>query len=147
MNIKFDQRNKKTLKLGIIGLIVILLAVFFLDWIQKWKELRQSIRDTTKQLETLATADEKLEALRMRVPAVAVPQKEQKQLFAFRDALNRQLSGARISVKPFKVSTVAKSARPEYQYLYLSTHGRSEPRCKPRRKRSSLHQMPAPFSA
>ncbi len=125
MNIKINQKNKKTIKIGIIGIVIVLLAMFFLDWIQNWKDLRQSIRNTKQQLETLATADEKMEALKMKVPAVAVPQKEQKQLFVFRDALNRQLSQARISVQPFKVSTVAKSARPEYQYLYLQCSGSS----------------------
>jgi hypothetical protein len=123
MNIKLDQKNKKTLKLGIIGIVVILLAMFFLDWIQNWKDLRQSIKDTKKQLEVLAAADERMETLRTKVPAVAIPQKETKQLFTFRDALNRQLNQARITVQPFKVSTVAKSARPEYQYLYLQCSG------------------------
>jgi hypothetical protein len=58
------------------------------------------------------------------VPVVEIPQKEQKQLFAFRDALNMQLKRAGIQVKPFKVSVVAKSPRPEYKYLFIQCSGK-----------------------
>jgi hypothetical protein len=125
MDIKLDKKNKRALKLMIYGLGTILVLMLFLDWIQKWRDLRQNIARTQQQLDYLANAEAKMAALSVKVPVVAVPQKEQKQLFAFREALNRQLYDAGITVKPFKVTTVAKSARPEYQSLYLQCSGSS----------------------
>lgn len=125
MNIKLDAKNKRVLKLGVYGVGAILILFVFLNWIQSWQELRQNIAQTKLQLDYLTNAEKKMADLRAKVPVVAIPQKEQKQLFAFREVLNTQLNDARITHKPFKVTTVAKSPRPEYQYLYLQCSGSS----------------------
>jgi hypothetical protein len=125
MRIQLDQRNKKAMRFGIIGIGIILLLSLFLSWLQSWASLRQSIAQSNNQLAILAGGDEKLKSLRVKVPAVEVPQKEQKQLFAFRDELNTQLKRAGIQVKPFKVTFAAKSAGKEYQYMYVQCSGKA----------------------
>jgi len=124
MGINLDQRSKKAVKLGVIGIILIFLVMFLLEWIGSWRMLRQFIAESKQKLEALSAQEAKLAALRVRVPVVEIPLKDRdKQYFAFRKELESQLRAANIQVKPIAVSDQAKSPSAKYKYLYLKCSG------------------------
>jgi len=98
---KMNERDIRALKLGGIGILVILVAVFGLKWYDNWGEVRSSLKNLRDELSQIDPASSgKYKSI---VPVFEMPGFEQEQMFVFRDKFSEQIKKAGLEVKPLQV--------------------------------------------
>jgi hypothetical protein len=116
---KLNQRDKRALKLGVVGVAAIFAFVFGSEWLDRWQHARGSLQAKRKQLQVISPSRAKQEALLAIVPVFEMPQEEEKQKFLFRSKLNEQLKKAGIKGEPLRFQPIGTSRHDEYKLLRL----------------------------
>ena len=116
---KLSQKEKRTLKFGVVCALIIVAFAFGTKGIDKWKGGRNSEADITKKLDAINLKDAERARLMSIVPAFEMPQKEEKQKYLFRDKFNEQLRNARINSEPLQILPPVKSGVAGYELLRL----------------------------
>lgn len=93
MAIKLSEKDKRTLKLGVIAAIAILVFVFGLEAY----ELRKQKIDAYNELEDKFEKIESNNNFATIVPVFEMPLEKEEQRFLFRDRLNEQFDSARFN--------------------------------------------------
>ncbi len=123
---KLNPRDKRAIKLGLLGVAVIAALMFGLDWLERWRQVRKSLARSRGQFMAISLPDEQREKLLSAVPAFEMPRPVDKQKFLFRAELNKQLKEAGIKTKPLKFLPTTKSTVPGYKLLYIQCSGQAE---------------------
>ncbi len=116
---RLNQKEKRTLKFGVVCAIAIVGFAFATQWLGHWKKVRDSRAGIENKLETIDISGAKRAGLMSIVPVFEMPEKEEKQKFLFRDKLNEQLKKAGVKSKPLQVLPAVKSAVAGYKLLRL----------------------------
>ncbi len=101
--IKITERDKRTLKLGAIGVVLILVFVFASSWYETWKAARGEMVGIENRLSKIRVDPRKQAGLLDIVPVFEMPQDEETQKFLFRDKLNEQIKQAGIKSNPLEI--------------------------------------------
>ena len=115
---KLGQKEKRTLKFGVICAIAIVGFAFATQWLGHWKKVRATPGIENK-LETINISEAKRAGLTSIVPVFEMPEEEQTQKYLFRDKFNEQLKKAGIKGKPLQVLPAVKSGVAGYKLLRL----------------------------
>ncbi|MHC4464726.1 MAG: hypothetical protein ACYS9C_07535 [Planctomycetota bacterium] len=116
---KLSQKDIRALKIGGVGAAAIVVFLFASSWLGHWAEARESLAELNDKLELLDVGKAKQAGLMSIVPVFEMPEKEETQMFLFRDKLNEQLKKAGISSKPLQVVSTGKSSQAGYKLLRL----------------------------
>lgn len=116
---KLGQKEKRTLKFGVVCAIAIVGFTFATQWLGHWKKVRDLRAGIKDKLKTINVDETKRAGLMSIVPVFEMPEKEEKQKFLFRDKFNEQLSSARIKSEPLQVLSSIKSGVAGYKLLRL----------------------------
>ena len=116
---KLSQKEKRTLKFGLVCAVAIIGFAFVTDRIGKWKEARSTSDEITKYLEAIDVKDTERARLMSIVPVFEMPEKEETQKFLFREKFNEQLKKAGIKSEPLQILPPAKSPVAGYKLLRL----------------------------
>jgi hypothetical protein len=116
---KLSQKDIRTLKIGAVCVVAILVFVFASEWLDHWTQARKSLAELKDKIELLDVVKAKQAGLMSIVPVFEMPEKEETQKFLFRDKLNEQLKKAGISSKPLQVVSTGKSSQAGYKLLRL----------------------------
>ncbi len=114
-----NQREKRTLKFGVVCAVVIIGFAFVTDWLGKWKAARGTTGEITKQLNAINVKETERARLMSIVPVFEMPEKEEIQKFLFRDKFNEQLKKAGIRSEPLQIIPAPKSPVAGYGLLRL----------------------------
>jgi hypothetical protein len=117
--IKLSQRDKRALKLGVVGVVAVFAFTFGSGWIDHWRQVRQSLQAKRKQLRVISPSRAKQEGLLSIVPVFEMPQEEEKQKYLFRDKLSEQLKKAGIKCEPLQFQPIGTSRQNGYKVLRL----------------------------
>lgn len=123
---KLNPRDRRAIKLGLLGVVIVVALMFGLDWLERWREVRNSIARSREQFMAISLPAEQREKLLSAVPAFEMPKPVEKQQFLFRAELNKQLKEAGIKTKPLKFLPTTKSTVPGYKLLYIQCSGEGE---------------------
>lgn len=116
---RLNQKEKRTLKFGVVCAIAIVGFAFATQWLGHWKKVRDSRAGIENKLETIDISGAKRAGLMSIVPVFEMPEKEEKQKFLFRDKFNEQLRSARIKSDPLQVLSAIESGVAGYKLLRL----------------------------
>lgn len=114
-----NQKEKRTLKFGIVCAVAIVGFAFATKWLDHWKLVRSSHTGIKDKLQTINVDETKRAGLMSIVPVFEMPEKEEKQKFLFRDKFNEQLRNARIKSEPLQVLPPIPSGVAGYELLRL----------------------------
>lgn len=119
---KLKQRDKRALKLGIFG--VLLIPVFFLcivPWFEDWSRVRKQLTARRRMMKKITDVDSRLFSI---VPKFSIPRDEKSQGTLFRDEFSKQLKQAGINAKSLQLVSSAKQQRVSgYKCLQLQCRG------------------------
>lgn len=119
---KLSQRDRRALKLGIVG--VVLVPMFFLcivPWFEDWRQVREQLTARRQMMKKISTVDSRLFSL---VPKFAIPRDEKSQGTLFRDEFSKQLKQAGINAKSVQLVSARKQQRVSgYKCLQLQCRG------------------------
>jgi len=122
---KLSQRDKRALKIGVIGAAVILAFTFGTRWVGHWSEVRESIAAKKATLKSVRVDKDERERLMSIVPVFETPQDEEKQKFLFREKFYEQLKKVGFKGEPIRVLRTKKTqAGTGYRLLGLQTRGK-----------------------
>jgi len=116
---KLNQKDIRALKIGVVGVVVILVFVFALEGYERWDTARQQSRELKNQLDDIDLDKAKRSGLTSIVPVFQMPVEKETQRFLFRDRLNEQLRNARINSLPLQEVPGGKSPVLGYELLRL----------------------------
>jgi hypothetical protein len=116
---KLSQKEKRTLKFGVVCALIIVAFAFGTRGIDKWKGGRNSEADITKKLDAINLKNAERAKLMSIVPVFEMPQKEEKQKYLFRDKFNEQLKKAGIKSEPLQILPASASKSPVAGYELL----------------------------
>lgn len=116
---KLGQREKRTLKIGVVCVAAVLVIGFAAKWLEHWAQVRKSLYQIRAKLEAIRVDEAKRADLLSIVPAFEMPQEEEKQKLLFRDKFNEQLKKLGIKTEPLQVLPVGKSRQLGYKLLRL----------------------------
>ncbi len=122
-----SERDKRAVKLGGIGMVMIIAYVVVGPWFSNWQVTRQSLARERAKFEGIVSSGKvsaKQAGLITRVPVFEMPQGEEPQRTAFRDAFNTQLKKAGVKIKSLKSLPVKRTAiAGGYKKLMLQCRG------------------------
>ncbi|MHC4558092.1 MAG: hypothetical protein ACYTFW_10965 [Planctomycetota bacterium] len=116
---KLNQKDIRALKIGAVGVAVVLVFVFASKFLDRWAQARDSLGQLNDKLELIDVEKAKRAGLMSIVPVFEMPQKEETQRFLFRDKLTEQLKKAKINNKPLQEITGGKSPQAGYKLLRM----------------------------
>jgi len=87
---KLNQKDIRALKIGAVGVVVILVFLFALEGYERWDTARQQSRELKNQLDDIDLDKAKRSGLTSIVPVFQMPVEKETQRFLFRDRLNEQ---------------------------------------------------------
>lgn len=123
---KLGQRDRRVLRLGLIGVAVVVVFAFGFGWFEHWAAIRASLQQSRGQLKAISVSGAERQKLLAVVPVFEIPKPEEEQKFLFRKELIRQLKEAGIKVKPLKFVAASRSTRPGYKLLCIQCSGQAE---------------------
>ena len=120
MAIKLSEKDKKTLKLGAIAAICIIVFTFGLQGYELRKKQIESYKELQGKFKTIESKNN----LAATVPVFEMPLEKDEQRFTFRDRLNVQFDSARINnVLIQEEGTKAMTGASGYDLLRLKCTG------------------------
>jgi len=119
MTTKLSAKDIRTLKIGAIGAVVILLFVFGSKWRTRWAQARARGAALEAKLDAIDVDKAKQAGLMAIVPVFEMPRAEDEQKFLFRDKLTEQLNKAGIRNDPLQLQPAKKSSQPGYNLLLV----------------------------
>ncbi len=121
---KLNEKDVKTLKLGGIGVVAILIFWAALSGFDYWTQKRQSYKTLDQQLKDLDTDKIKQEGLLSIVPVLEMPEDKDKQKVLLREEMVQQFDDARITGQPWlEVSGKTNYLPTPYGLLCLKSSG------------------------
>lgn len=123
---KLSQREKKTITIGAVCAVVILVMMFGTPRLERWRQARRSLDQLKAKLDIIDVEKATQAGLTSIVPAFEMPQGEEKQKFLFRDKFNGQLKKTGIKSEPLQIPPVARSRQPGYKFLRLKCTGKGK---------------------
>lgn len=119
MTTKLSAKDIKTLKMGAIGAVVILLFVFGSKWRDRWGQARARRVELDTKLDAIDVDKARQAGVAGLVPVFEMPKVEDEQKFLFRDKLTEQLNKAGIRNDPLQLQPAKKSSQPGYKLLLV----------------------------
>lgn len=116
---KLTEKDIRALKLGAVGVLLILLFVLGSKWRDRWAAATAKNAQLQAKLNAINIDKAKEAGLTSIVPAFAMPQVEDEQSFLFRDKLSEQFKRAGIKNKPLQVQTSKKSPVAGYNLVLV----------------------------
>lgn len=113
---KFGKRDIRALKLGAIGVVVVLAVVVGSKWLDHWSQVRTDLKQKKQIMKKVNLPQHKREGLWSIVPVFEMPVEIQEQKHLFREKLFEQLSKAGIKSGPLqyrKTSRLRKKTGPK----------------------------------
>jgi hypothetical protein len=124
MNLKMNEKDKKTLKLGGLGIVGIIILLAVLKGYDRWNQARESFATLVDQVNLLDVKDAQREGMLKIVPVFEMPVAAAEQRDLFRKKLNEQLGNIGISTGPFQeITSGGKPLVAGYQLLRLKGSG------------------------
>lgn len=123
---RLSQREKRTIKIGAVCAVVILLMMFGTTWFERWDRAKTSLEQMQAKLDLIDVGKAEQAGLMSIVPTFEMPQSEEKQKFLFRDKFNEQLKKAGIKSEPLQISPVRRSPQAGYKLLRLKATGKAK---------------------
>ena len=123
---RLSQREKRTIKIGVVCAVVILVMTFGTTWLDKWNQAKTSLSQMKAKLKVIDVDEAQQAGLMSIVPAFEMPQSEEKQKFLFRDKFNEQLKKAGIKSEPLQIPPVGRSRQAGYKPLRLKSTGKAK---------------------
>ena len=115
-----NQKDKKTLKKGLIIAAMIVLFVLLSEWFEGWKQAKKLLVQKKQLLKTAGAADVKRQGIMSIVPVFEMPLAQQEQEFLLRDKFNEQLKKVGIKSRPLQIISMSSSdVRSGYKLIYL----------------------------
>lgn len=114
---KLSEKDVKTLKMGAIGVVAILIFYVALGGFENWTQARQSYKTRDQQLKDLDTDKRKQSGLLSVVPVLEMPVDKEEQKKRLREEMVQQFRNARITGQPWL--EVSGKANPEERYSLL----------------------------
>ena len=121
---KLNDREKRTVAIGIVAAVAILIFTVGARGYDHWQEVRSSLASARRQLDDVALSPAKQAGLLAIVPTAELPIAEEKQKFLFRDKLNEQLKKAGIKVEPLTIKPARRKAGLPYQIVQIQCRGK-----------------------
>jgi len=106
--LKITERDKRALKLGAIGAILIVVFVFASTWYETWNQAKGDMAAVERKLDAIRVEPRRQAALLGAVPVFEMPQEEELQKFLFRDKLNEQIKRLGIRSNPLEILSGTK---------------------------------------
>ena len=106
--IKITERDKRALKLGAIGAVVILVFILGSSRYDKWRQSKLSMDRVQGKLDTIKVDKRRQAGVLSIVPVFEMPKEEEEQKFLFRDKVNEQMKKLGIKSKPLEILGVGK---------------------------------------
>lgn len=125
MKIKISERDKRTLVLGGVASVLIVLSVYIPRGVGHWQQMRSEIRAmeaTLKDIQSPASAKQMV--LDQQVPVYRMPESPDNQAFLFRARLTEQIKKAGLKEVPLQMDVSKNKSLSGYQPLYLSYSGK-----------------------
>ncbi len=120
-----SERDKKALKLGTAGVVVILVFAGATLWFENWRQVRKDLQSARAHLSSISSGGAKEASLVSVVPKFEMPKKEKAQMILFRDEFNRQLKKSGIKAKSLGFVGGKKTRKVGgYKVLRLQCRGR-----------------------
>jgi len=128
---KLSEPEKRTLKLGAAGLVVILAYAFVIDpWVGDWLSTRSALKTERAKLDSIVPKSSGLAAkqagLLSVVPELEMPKAESVQGPLFRGRFNEQLKKAGINVTSLQFLQSASKQSSGYKSLRLQCRGKGK---------------------
>jgi hypothetical protein len=117
---KLSEKDIRALKLGAVGVVVIVLFLVGLRWKEHWDQARIEGQVLKAKLKDIDMSEAKRKGLMAIVPAFKMPVGAEDQGFLFRDAFNEQLKKARIKNDPLVTIPNKRAPLTGYKSLHLS---------------------------
>jgi hypothetical protein len=123
---RLSQREKRTIKIGAVCAVVILVVMFGTKWFDHWNQIKTSLTQMKVKLDVVDVGKAKQAGLMSIVPTFEMPESEEKQIFLFRNKLNEQLKKAGIKSEPLQTLPVGRSQQAGYKLLRLKSTGKAK---------------------
>ena len=121
---KLHDREKRTVTMGIVAAVAILVFTVGTKGYDHWQSVRQSLHAARRQLDEVTPSPAKQAGLLAIVPVAELPVAEDKQKFLFRDKLHEQLKKAGIKVEPLTIKPARRKAGLPYQIVQIECKGK-----------------------
>lgn len=116
---KLSAKDKRALKIGAIGVVVVLLFMFGSKWQNVWAQAKAKMVELNAKLDAIDVDKARQAGVATIVPVFEMPQAEDEQKFLFRDKLTEQLKRAGIRNEPLQLQPAKKSFQPGYKLLLV----------------------------
>jgi hypothetical protein len=123
---KLSQREKRTIKIGAVCAVVILVMMFGTRWFERWDQAKTSLSQMKAKLDLVDVDKAERAGLMSIVPTFEMPQSEEKQKFLFRDKFNEQVKKAGIKSEPLQILPVGRPEQSGYKLLRLKFTGKGK---------------------
>ena len=120
---KLSEKDKKTLKMGGIGAVVVIVLVFGTQGYSNWNRKKTEYNALDTKLKSLNVTDSARERLMYSVPIFQMPKDEQTQKTDFRSYLDKQFDGLGIVTSPWQETPTKTSLLAGYELLCLNSKG------------------------
>ena len=122
---RLSERDIRIVKIGAVCAAAILALTFGTKWVERWRQVRESLSQVRSKLNDIALDDAKQASLLSIVPVFEMPQVEEKQKYLLRDKFNEQLKKAGIESEPLQILPARKSKQAgSYKVLLLKCRGK-----------------------
>lgn len=126
MKKQLNDREKRTIQLGLIAVALIGAAMIGPRWLERLDRLKTSIDTMEANLELAQGTGAKYAALQTIVPVFEMPQAELKQKFLFREKFAEQLKKAGLKTEPLEADTRSKGRYTSFKRLTLTYSGKAQ---------------------
>ena len=120
---KLSEKDIRAIKLGVLGIVAIVLFLAGSDWFERWGKVRTEGSVLKSKLKTIDFTSDSDKAKQKRllelVPTFEKPLEQEEQQFLFRDAFNKQLKDAGIKNEPLQIQANRRSPLTGYKSLHL----------------------------
>ena len=122
---QLTERDKRTLKIGAVCVVAMVMAVYMPRWLNHWRDVRLSIHVAEMLLQDVAeVTGPKHAALLAIVPTFKMPEAPEKQKYLFRDRMRAIIKKSGIKAEPLQLESKAKRRGSSYQRQLLHLKGK-----------------------
>lgn len=126
MKPKLTDRDKKALIFGSVGVVIIVLIIFGMDFFDDWLMLRQSLNRNKQDVSKNNLVVAQIKNLQKTVPAFKLPVGQDAQKILFRNKFAEQLKKNRINGEVLKIVPISQSPLSNYKLLSLKFKGKGK---------------------
>ena len=125
MNLKLNQKDKKTLQLGGVGVVAVIVLVFGLQGFDRWKQSKEDLKSLERKIDTLDVSKDRrvIDNLRQKVPYFEMPTTKDNQRSLFMDSIDAQIRAVGINTGPVGEQAGGKTIVPGYDMIRVKSSG------------------------